>query len=64
MNLKLVIEDSNDKCVNATIYSTDTNANIGTLWVTRKELDAIINALTYGMDDGYVLDIEDKTIEY
>ena len=64
MNLKIVIEDSTQTSVHATLYSSDTNSNIGTLWVTRDELNSIIESLTYGMEDGKVLEIDDKTLDY
>jgi len=61
MNIKIVVEDSNAGSVRATIYTSDTASNIGTLWMTREEFDQFVNCLTFGMSDNCQLEVDDPT---
>ena len=59
MNIKIVVDEANSGSVRATMYATDTDSNVGTLWMTRNEFDDYINCLTFGMPEGGQLEIDD-----
>ena len=61
MNIKIVVDEANAGSVRATIYSTVTKSNIGTLWMTREEFDGFIDCLTFGMPEGAQLEIDDTS---
>ena len=64
MNIKITIDESSDKSVKATLYtgSGAPDANVGTLWMTRNELDDFLSVLTFGMPDGSELVVDDPTL--
>lgn len=63
MNIKIKIEESNPVNVRATIYnSADTQSNVGTLWMTRKEFDQFVSMLTYGISEHDTVEVEDPSI--
>jgi hypothetical protein len=59
MKLKIKIEESNNNNVRATMYTADTNSNVGTLWMTRTEFDQFINMLSFGIDENSTLEVDD-----
>ena len=62
MNIKIVVDESTTGTVRATIYSTETSSNIGTLWMTRDEFDNFVNCLTFGIPEGGQLEIDDTAL--
>lgn len=60
MNLKIVIEERGTKSIRATMYITDTHANIGTLWMTHEEFEQFHDMLTFGMNETCTLEVEDN----
>ena len=65
MNIKITIDESSEKSVKATMYirNSDSWANVGTLWMTRDELDDFISVLTFGMTDGCELIVDDPSVQ-
>lgn len=60
MNIKITVESRSENSVHATMYNDD-RQNIGTLWMTDKEFDEFTHTLTFGLDEGAELQIEDET---
>jgi hypothetical protein len=58
MNIKITIDTHSDNSVHATLYN-ENNQNIGTLWMTDIEFDAFTHTLTFGLDEGMELQIDD-----
>jgi hypothetical protein len=61
MNIKIKVDESSPASVKATLYVSDTNSNIGTLWVTRDELKQLTEILTYGISEDDTLEVVDDT---
>lgn len=63
MNIKITIDESSDKSVNATMYTGKQDAwvNVGTLWMTQPELEDFVSVLTFGMADGCELIVDDPS---
>ena len=61
MNIKIKIEESSSTNVRATLFAADTNSNVGTLWLTRKEFESFVDMLTHGLSDSSSLEIDDES---
>ena len=64
MNIKITVDNVSENIVNATMYLSDTNTNVGTLWMTTKEFDQFVGTLTFGMDDDSTLEVIHEQDEY
>lgn len=58
MNIKITVEARSKNSVHATMYNTE-DQNIGTLWMTDAEFEAFTHTLTFGLDEGLELQIQD-----
>lgn len=63
MNIKIKVEESSPSSIRATMYVTDTNSNVGTLWMTQDEFKQFVDTLTFGLPDGETLEIDDPYIQ-
>lgn len=61
MNIKIIINEKSNGNVNGTMYEADTMSNVGTIWMREKEFDSFINMLTFGIQDGDNIQVEDPS---
>lgn len=61
-NIKIVIDEKNEKAVKATMFieNVDGNSNVGTLWMLHEELEFFKDSLMFGTPDECQLIIQDE----